>query len=239
MERVPKARLMLVLTACLGVGTAHAAVATPVPTTSRQAAATWSAAGLQQVDAPGLDLAYVRPGAMLAPYRAIALSPVRVSFQRDWERGAAIPTGTRIRSRDLDSIRGDVAKVVRSRVARELERGGYAMVDAPGAEVLVLDLEVVNLYLNAPDLPTISPTDTYTTYFGELTLVGTLRDSRSGEILMRVLDHSIGREFVAPRLTTQADNLHEIGSVAGNWGRALRRQLALAGVAHGGSNDRP
>lgn len=236
MERVPKAwRAMLVLAACVAVANANAAR----PSNSGQAASAWSAEGLQAVDASGFDLAYIRPGGVPGRYRAVALTPVQVHFKRGWERGAAIPAGTRLHARDLRTIRESVARVVRERVARELEQGGYVLVDAPGADTLVLDLDVVDLYLNAPDLPTIRPTDTYAIYFGELTIVGSLRDPRSGEIVMRALDHTMGREYLVPRLTTEADNLHEIGSAAGNWGRALGRQLALAGLAPGGSNDRP
>ena len=93
-------------------------------------------------------------------------------------------------------------------------------------------------YINAPDLPTTSRVDSYTTFFGEATLVGAVRDSGTGDTLMRVHDRSVGREAPASA-HDRADNAFEVGIVAGHWGRALRQQFALAGLAHGGSNDRP
>jgi hypothetical protein len=239
MERLQKPLFaMLVLGGLLAVATTEAAEAA-MPAQDARAEAASSTEALPPIAARGLDQAFARPGAILAPNRAILLKPVRVSFKQGWERGAAIPTGTRLRSRELHTIKADVAKVVRARVARELQLGGYALAEAPGADVLELDVQVVDLYLNAPDLPTISPVDTYATYFGELTLVGTLRDSSTGDILMHVSDRTVGREFAVARLTTQSDNLHEIGSAAGNWGRALRQHFSLAGQAQGGSNVRP
>ena len=42
------------------------------------------------------------PASAWRPYRAILLKPVYATFNKNWARYAAIPTGTRIRSRDVD-----------------------------------------------------------------------------------------------------------------------------------------
>ena len=202
-------------------------------------AANWSAKGLQPVDADGLDLLVARPGVSLAPYRAIMLKPVYATFKKNWERYAAIPTGTRIRSRDVGTLRKTVGAAVYERLALELHRGGYVLVGAPGPDVLEIEVLVVDVVINAPDLSTTSPVDSYTTYFGEATLVGAVRDSVTGETLMGVHDRSVGREAPTAQLTTGSDNVFEVGIVAGQWGRALDKQFALAGLAHGGSNDQP
>lgn len=207
--------------------------------TREEFAANWSAQGLQPVAAEGLDLVVARPGLSLAPYRAILLKPVYATFRKNWARYAAIPTGTRIRSRDVGTLRKTVGAVVQERLALELHRAGYVLVGEPGPDVLEIEVLVVDVVINAPDLSTTSPVDSYTTYFGEATLVGAVRDSVTGETLIGVHDRSVGRETPTPKLMTGSDNAFEVGIVAGQWGRALNHQFELAGLAHGGSNDQP
>jgi hypothetical protein len=209
------------------------------PTTRRDAEAQWSQAGLQRTDMRGMDLAYARPGASLAPYRRVLLRPVDISFQRNWQRTAAQSTGTRIAQRDFQKVADDMSAVVREQVGRELERGGFTVVDAPGPDVLQIDVHVVELFLNAPDFPGAAQTRSYSQSFGEMTLVADLRDSRSGELLMSVLDRSIGRDFDQFRLTTRVENAREVGLAAQNWAGTLRRQLELARANGQGSNGRP
>ena len=218
---------------------AAAAWAGAGPNTRREAEAQWAQAGLQRTDIRGMDLAYVRPGASLAPYRRVWLGPVSISFQRNWERTIGQATGSRVQARDVQRVVQDLSGVVRSEVGRELERGGYVLADAPGLDVLQIDLRVTELYLNAPDFPGIAPTSSYSRSFGELTLVADLRDSVSGDVLMSVLDRKLGRDFQQFRLTTRVENTHEVGMVAQEWSRLLRHQLELARASGEGSNGRP
>ena len=209
------------------------------PTTRREAEAQWRQAGLERMSMRGMDVAYARPGVSLAPYRRVLLRPVDIHFQRNWQRTAAQSTGSRIQQRDFQHVADDLSGVVRSEVARELERGGFTVVDAPGPDVLQIDLRVVELFLNAPDFPGAAQTRSYSQSFGEMTLVADLRDSASGDLLMSVLDRSLGRDFDQFRLTTRVENAHEVGLAAQSWAAVLRRQLALARAPGQGSNGRP
>lgn len=228
----------------LALGSASQAAASPAPDpdaamTRDQAAQAWRAEGLQAIDVRGMDVAYAQPGASLQAYRGVLLKPVKVSFQKNWERSAAIPAGTRIYPRDADRIRDDVADVVNREFKREFEKGGWRVVDAPGAGVLEVDVQVVDLYLNAPDLQTAGRSTSYARSFGRLTLVAELRDSTTGTVVMRLLDRSIGHDHATFEPTGRVENTREVGIVAGDWARALRRQLELARVAGEGSNGRP
>jgi hypothetical protein len=209
------------------------------PSTRRDAEAAWSQAGLQRVDMRGMDVAYVRPGANLGQYRRVLLRPVGVSFQRNWEHSAAQSTGSNIRPRDLRHLVDDMSAAVHTQVARELERGGYTLADAPGPDVLEIDLRVTELFLNAPDLPSAGQIRSYTQSFGEMNLVADLRDSVSGEVLMSVLDRNLGRDFEQFRRTTRVENAHEVGVAAQGWARVVRRELELARASGQGSNVRP
>lgn len=218
---------------------AAAAWAEAGPSTRREAQTQWSQAGLQRTDVRGMDLAYQRSGVSLAPYRRVMLRPVGISFQRNWVRTAGQNMRSPVPPRDLQRLVDELSVVVREQAGRELERGGYALADAPGPDVLEIDLRVTELSLNAPDFPTAGRTRSYSQSYGELNLVADLRDSVSGEVLMSVFDHNLGRDFQQLRLTTRADNVFEVGLVAREWARALHRQLELARTPGQGSNDRP
>ena len=211
----------------------------PSPTTRRDAQAAWQGEGLQQITVRGIDLAYLRPGANLQSYHSLLIKPISVSFQKNWERNAATPVGSRLRPRDTDRIRKDMADVVGAQLKREFEKGGWRVVDQPGAGVLEMEVRIVDLYLNAPDLPTPGISRSYTRTFGELTLVADLSDSASNAVLMHTLDRIVGRDRVQFERTTRVENAHDVGIVTSEWAHVLRRQLELARVAGDGSNSRP
>ena len=211
-----------------------AAPSTAEPRTRAEAAAAWSEDGLERREVRGLDLLYVRLGADLSVYRRIWLRPVEVSFQRDWARAQERATGTRIRPRDFQQVRDDMVAAVQSQVARELQRDGYVLADGPAEDVLELRVRVTELYLNSADLPSANMVRNYTLSFGHMTLVADLRDSVTGDAVMRVLDRTIGRDYGFLRFTTRVENAREVGHAAQDWAAALARQLALAGARPGG-----
>lgn len=222
--------LVVLFSACLlaGSGSAVAQAQASTPTTKKQAAAEWSEDGLQRVKAAGLDLAYSRPGATLAGYTKVQVSPVSVAFQRNWQRTVETSAGTRVRPADLQRIRERLAVIVREEIVRELGKGGYQVVDAAGEDVLAINLRVAELYINAPDLPTAGIVRNYTMSFGGMTMIAELSDSTTGATIMRILDHSEGRDYGVLRWTTEVDNTMEARHIANVWARALRRELDLA-----------
>jgi hypothetical protein len=235
-------RSTVCLLLALGAASQAGASATPAaegPGTRDEAARAWRAEGLQAIKVRGMDVAFAQPGATLQAFHSITLKPVSVEFQKNWARSAAIPTGTRLYPRDADRIREDMAGVVDREIKREFEKAGWRVVDTPGAGVLEVEVRIVDLYLNAPDLPTPGLTKSYAQSFGQLTLVAELRDSASGAIVMRLLDHVDGHDHATFVRTTRVENTREVGMVASDWARNLLRQLELARVAADRSNGRP
>ena len=231
MKKILVAFLSAGLLACAGSAVADSqddAPAVDTPTTKKAAAAEWSEDGLQRIKVSGLDLVYSRPGATLAGYTKVQVSPVSVAFQRNWKHAMETRVGTRVRPEDLQEIREGLATIVREELVRELGKGGYQVVDAPGEDVLGIDLRVVELYINAPDLPTVGNTRSYTMSFGAMTMIADLSDSTTGATVMRILDHSEGRDYGVLRWTTRVDNIMEARNIANAWARALRRELDLA-----------
>lgn len=198
------------------------------PTSKRQADAAWTAEGLQKADVAGFDLVYVRPGASLAAYGRIQLEPVSVAFRRDFGKSSMAGATRRVRPEDLQEIKDGLSTLVQEKVRGELATGGYALSDAAGEDVLTVELSIVNLYINAPDLPNANNARVYTTSVGEMTLVAELRDSVSGELLARILDRAVGRESMRPEFTTRADNVAEANNLAEAWAKSLRKGLDQA-----------
>jgi hypothetical protein len=208
---------------------ATSALAQTAPTTARNANAQWSEEGLEPINVRGLDVVFAKPGATLAGYERIELTPISVEFRRNWERQAA-GTGTRARVRpaDVQRIRDRLSQLVETTVVEELAAGGFEMADGPGEDVLTVQMSIVNLNINAPDLPSSGNVRVYTTSVGEMTLVAELRDSSSGELIMRILDRRVGRDTLQPQFTTRVNNVSEARQAARAWAQALRRGLESA-----------
>src|SRR5688500_1459323 len=88
-------RSLLVLLAAAAV--AGAAVAQDLPSTTTDC--------LERRLVPGVDIAYVRPGADLSEYDRVLLGPVSVSFRKNFERDAAPGPNKRVSESDLQGIR--------------------------------------------------------------------------------------------------------------------------------------
>lgn len=215
------------------VGSAASQSSTELPRNKREAAAAWSEDGLQKVNIKGLDVVYARPGSSLAGYTKVLLKPVEVAFRRDWGRPATGTAGGRVRSEDAQRIRERLMAVMAEETLKVLAEGGYAVVDAPGDDVLEVDGSIRDLFITAPDIPSASFTRVYSVSAGEMTLVAELRDSVSGETLMRVYDHAYARESGFAHRITNIENASEARAIAKEWASKLRQQLDLA---KGGGN---
>ena len=129
--------------------------------------------------------------------------------------------------RDSDQVEQAFAVVVERRNARA-DALGQRVHHAAGDDVLEVDVSIVDLYLNAPDIPSSSRVDYYTISTGEMTLQAELRDSASGDLIARVLDRKVDPDEFQPRFTTSVDNDAAARDAARIWARALRSQLDAA-----------
>lgn len=197
------------------------------PTSKRAAATAWTEDGLERTRIKGVDVAFVRPGLSLAPYRKVLLRPIDVGFRRDWGRPTA---GTRLRVRPADAqrIRDKLAALMLEETARELAAGGYQVVAEPADDVLEIKGSIIDLYLAAPDVPGAEATRVYSVSAGEMTLVADLRDSVSGDTVMRVYDHAEATDTGRIHRISQVENNAEARRAAKAWARILRGQLDAA-----------
>jgi hypothetical protein len=220
--------LLLSAGARAGSPFASAQSATEVPKSRREAAGAWGEAGLEKIKVKGLDVVYAKPGANLSGYAKVLLGPISVAFQRNWERQSAPGSRSPISDKDAQRIRDQLSALVREAFIRELADGGYQLTDAAGADVLDLNMSIIELKIAAPDIQTAGRVDTYAVSAGEMTLVAELRDSVTGATVMRIFDRGEARENMRAQRITRVENVAEARHLANGWAKALRRELDLA-----------
>jgi hypothetical protein len=177
----------------------------------------------------GLDKAWQKPGADLSVYTGLLIKPVTVSFSKSWRPREYGPFG--LRPQDVERIRARHAEIADAMLARGLSKGGRSIATAPGAKVLEIQTQIVDLYVNAPDDEDVF-TRSYVRNAGEMRLLVTLRDSLTGEVLFHGSDFKRGDETGRLQWANSVYNRVEIERTLGEWARQLRglldRQEAMA-----------
>jgi hypothetical protein len=172
----------------------------------------------------GVDSVFVAPGYSLAQYRRVMLDPVDIAFKKDWQRNHPEVT-----AQDIARIRAEGARMFRDVFARELqEKGGYALSDQPGPDVLRVTASIVDLDLSAPETRSAERSRTYVVSSGEMTLLAELRDSESGAILVRAADRQRGRQFGNLQIASAMSNSAEAQRAFAMWASLLRDALDAA-----------
>lgn len=151
-----------ILTACGILGMGSAVRADSVSTE------TWT-----QVDQTQLDFLFVRAGVEFGGFEKIMIDPLSV-----WHPGGQSHEGhiTRLR------------RLFESSFAHKLEDAGFVIVDRPGASVLRLHVEVIDLKLSEADDFRLDERFLFDVSPGKITLVAELLDSLSNEVLLRIAD---------------------------------------------------
>jgi len=189
----------------------------------------WSEGGLQKISVKGLDVVYARPGASLAPYTKVQLKqPISVSFQKDWAKTVTAGHNRQISTSDQQRIRDKMSKLVYEEVVKELNAGGYKLVNEAGDDVLGVEMAIVDLYARAPDVTGSSSRAVFVESAGDVSMVIQLSDSVSGDAIARAYDHFKATEYSRPERVTRVDNEEEARSAAMHWAKALRNGLDRA-----------
>ena len=138
----------------------------------------------------------------------------------------------KLSAQERENIRSGVARIVQEEFTKTLERGSpYKVVKEAGTDVLRLQIGIADLYVNAPDTMSPGRSRTYTLSAGEMTLVGELIDSESGQVISRVIDRREARNTGTMQLTNSVVNAQEARAIAASWARILRSRLDAAHAA--------
>ena len=188
--------------------------------------ATWD--GLVQVKSKRLDLVYLQPGADFRGYTKVMIEPTEVSFHKNWQKDfnrSNRSVSSRVSNDDVqDAITQGVTKAT-DIFADAWTKAGYAVVDAPGPDVLRVKTGVVNIWLNSPDVQRAGRSYSFSEDAGRATLFVEVRDSVTGALLGRAVDQKIvGDNTIA--LRTSVSNRGDFRDQVKDWANISVRGMA-------------
>lgn len=190
-------------------------------------AATPSWDGLTEVNSRRMGATFLLPGADFRPYKKVMLEQPQVAFRNNWlrdvNRGSA---SRRVSQADADRILGSVATNLTDVFAREFTRAGFEVVTKPGPDVLRLNVDIINLFVNAPDTGSSMRTQSFTTNAGEATIVLEARDSATNALLARAVDRrqTANNTGMGTRATS-VSNTADFRRLAQTWARTTATKL--------------
>lgn len=193
------------------------------------------------VESKRFDAVYLLPGADFRPYSKVMLHPSEVAFQRNWLRdfNARASLSRRITDADAQRIMERVRQGIGDSFARAFRQAGYAVVQAPGPDVLALKVDVHDLTVAAPDLPRGGRTRTFSRHAGGAVLALEARDSLTDALLGRVVDRQAAGDQGFFTARSSATNEADFQRMFDAWARDAVNGLAELKALSGRRPPRP
>jgi hypothetical protein len=184
--------------------------------------------GLVQVKSKHFDLVYLQPGADFRGYTKVMIDPTEVAFRKNWQRDYnrdSRALSSRVTDSDVQDALTQGVRAATDIFTQAWTKGGYAVVDAPGPDVIRVRTGVVNISVNAPDKPTAGRAYSFSPEAGQATLFVEARDSMTGALLGRAIDQRIvGDTMTAWR--TSSSNRADFRDQVEQWATASVRGVA-------------
>jgi len=181
--------------------------------------------GLELVPSQNVDTLYRRPDVDFSDYSKIMLGEPAVEFSRNWNPRNFGRSG--LSAAQVRRIRTDLADMAKSVFARTLSEGGYEIVTDAADGVLFINPNIVNVFINAPDVPTAGRSRTYTVNAGSATLALQVNDAVTGTLLAVVLD-SRRSGSSSMQWATSVSNRAAAERMLRGWAEQLKRVLDAA-----------
>ncbi len=209
--------------------TAFAAALFPVVLSPSLAVAADSAAspfpGLELVTAKNVGALYRRPDVDTSAYSKIIILEPAVEFSKNWNPRNYGNFG--LTAAQVTKIRIELATMAKSVFTKVLGDGGYEIVTDAGDGVLAITPNIINVFINAPDVPTAGRTKTYSMDAGSATLALQVNDAVTGTLLAVALDqHRSGASTMQWR--TSVSNRAAAEAMLKGWAEQLKRELDAA-----------
>ena len=190
--------------------------------------------GLEKIEVKNVDTVYWKPGETLANYSSVKIEKPEVSFRKNWLRDQnrnRVSLSSRLTEDDMQKIASELADAFVERFTRQIESGGYGVSNSAGPGVLVLQPEIVNLDVVAPDVsmrePGMQRTFTVDTT-GEMTLQMDMLDGGSNTVIGRAIDRSETRNPSVMQVTNSVTNRADANMILDRWARALVDSMNMA-----------
>jgi hypothetical protein len=181
--------------------------------------------GLELVASKNVGALYRRSDLDLAAYSKITVRMPGIEFSKSWNPRNYGKLG--ISAAQLTKIRTELAAMAQSTFAKVLGDGGYEVVADGGDGVLEITPNVVNLFINAPDVPTAGRSKTYTMNAGSATLALQVNDAVTGTLLAVVFDQR-QTQSTTMQWTTSVSNRAAADAVLRAWAEQFKRELDTA-----------
>lgn len=181
--------------------------------------------GLELVPSKSVGALYRRPDVDVSAYSKIMIGEPTVEFSKNWNPRNYGKYG--LSAAQLTKIRVDLAAMARSAFAKVLGDGGYEIVTEAGDGVLVITPNIVNLFINAPDVKSPGRSRTYTMEAGSATLALQVNDAVTGTLLAVVLDQRRSGSS-SMQWTTSVSNRAAAEDMLKGWAEQLKRELDAA-----------
>jgi hypothetical protein len=181
--------------------------------------------GLELVPSKNVGTLYRRPDVDTAAYSKIMIGEPAVEFSKNWNPRNYGKFG--LSAAQLTKIRVGLADMAKSVFAKSLSDGGYEIVTEAGDGVLWITPNIVNVFINAPDVPTAGRSRTYTMDAGSATLALQVNDAVSGTLLAVVLDQRRSGSS-SMQWATSVSNRAAAEAMLKGWAEQLKRELDAA-----------
>jgi hypothetical protein len=193
--------------------------------------------GLVEVKVKKVDKGWLLPGTDFRQYTRVMIDPAEVAFRKGWmleqnRKRMRMGGGRKITEADLQEI----AAVARSGFGHIFEQAfvdaGWQIAREPAEDVLRIEPEIVDLYITAPDMPTVGNTRSYTVEAGEARLVLAAHDSLTNALLAVAVDrrqaggHGGGGGAAQFTWTTRTSNRSDFEHLFRRWAR-----ICVEGIA--------
>lgn len=162
------------------------------PSDAADPALTWD--GLVLVPSTRLDMVYLQPGADFRAYTKVIVEPPEVAFAKDWQRNynnASFSRELHVTDSQVQQTISEAIGAAGTIFADAWTAGGYAVVQAPGIDVMRVKTGVLNVSLHTPEVAGAGRVYSYAQEAGRATFYIEVRDSVTGALLGRAVDQSV------------------------------------------------
>jgi hypothetical protein len=181
--------------------------------------------GLELVPSKNIGALYRRPDVDLTAYNKILIGEPAVEFSKNWNPRNYGTFG--LSAAQLTKIRAELAAMAKGVFAKTLSDGGYDIVTDAGDGVLAITPNVIDVFINAPDVPTAGRSRTYTMDAGSATLALQVNDAVTGTLVAVAYDQRRSGTS-SMRWTTSVSNRAAAEQMLKNWAEQLKRELDAA-----------
>jgi len=180
-----------------------------------------TADGLHLVPDTQLRLVYADPDADLGVYSKLLLINPHVAFRKDWRRDINQNKPYNVTAQDMQNIRTELAEMFKEILVSKLQAGDHVLVEEQGEDVLIIRPAILDLNITSPDTRRATTTRSIARSAGDMMLYLELRDSLTGDILAKALDHQVDRSNITTFVSDKTRNEKAARRILDGWAEIL------------------